>query len=110
MEENKKCSSHKESQAILFCQQCKIYMCNKCEKFHTEILKNHHLIKLDKESIDLFTGKCKEMNHKLDLEFFCKTHNKLCCAACLSKIKGNQNGQHFDCNVLLTEEKCRANL
>ena len=99
MEKNKKCSSHKENEAILFCQQCKIYMCNKCEKFHTEILKNHHLIKLDKESIDLFTGKCSIENHQTDLKFFCVTHNQLCCAECITKIKDDEIGQHSDCKV-----------
>ena len=35
--ENKKnkCSleQHKEIDAIIFCQICKVYMCNKCENF-----------------------------------------------------------------------------
>ena len=31
-----KCSSnfHKENNAILYCQECKINMCNKCEPSH----------------------------------------------------------------------------
>ena len=28
----------------------------------------------------------------MELEYFCKTHNKLCCAACLSKIKDEKMG------------------
>ena len=34
-----KCSyeSHSENEAISFCDKCKIYMCNKCEKLHTEL-------------------------------------------------------------------------
>ena len=36
--------------------------------------------------------------------YFCKTHNKLCCAACLSKIKRKGDGQHFDCDVCSIEE------
>ena len=39
----------------------------------------------------------KHNNYKL--EYFCKNHNQLCCAACLCKIKGNGNGKHKDCNV-----------
>ena len=33
------------------------------------------------------------------MEFFCKTHNILCCVACIAKIKDGIYGQHFDCNV-----------
>ena len=40
----------------------------------------------------------------MELEYFCKTHNKLCCAACLSKIKDEKNGQHSDCNVYKIKE------
>ena len=106
MEPNIKCSNkkHAEIEAINYCPDCNLYLCNKCINTHSEFYENHKSYKLDKNINDLFTGKCKEMNHKLDLEFFCKTHNKLCCAACLSKIKGNQNGQHFDCNVCTIEE------
>ena len=38
------------------------------------------------------------------MEYYCKNHNILCCAACLCKIKGKGNGQHHDCNVCLIEE------
>ena len=40
----------------------------------------------------------------MKLKYFCKTHNKLCCAACLSKIKDEKNGQHSDCNVYKIKE------
>ena len=53
---------------------------------------------------EVFTRKCKESNHKDELDFYCKNHNILCCAACLSKIKGKGYGQHFNCNVCLVEE------
>ena len=59
---------------------------------------------MDKNEEELFTNICKEQNHEDQLEFYCKNHNKLCCAACLSKIKGKGNGQHFNCNVCLIEE------
>ena len=51
-----------------------------------------------------FSGICKEIKHKVELEFYCKNHNQLCCAACLSKIKNKGNGQHSDCDVCLIEE------
>jgi hypothetical protein len=59
---------------------------------------------LDKNKEEIFTGKCNELNHRIELEYFCRTHNKLCCAACLSKIKDKKNGQHHDCNVCSIEE------
>ena len=33
------------------------------------------------------------------MEFYCKTHNELCCAACISKIKINGKGQHNNCEI-----------
>jgi len=71
---------------------------------HTEILENHHIYNIDKNIEEIFTGICKEKNHKKELEFFCKTHNKLCCVACISKIKRKGNGQHTDCNICNIEE------
>ena len=101
-----KCSLlyHKEKEAISFCQECKIYMCKECEKYHSNIFLNHHQYKLCEyndsyELNQLFTGLCKEENHPNELKYFCKTHNKLCCAECITKIKGKDYGQHSDCDV-----------
>ena len=101
MEINKKCSlkGHKEINAIIYCQECKIYMCNKCQNIHSNLCLNHHSFKLDKDIKEIFTGICKEKNHCNKLDYFCKTHNQLCCAACLCKIKGKENGFHSDCDV-----------
>ena len=35
----KKCSSkkHKEIDAIYYCLECRVYMCNKCENFHCDL-------------------------------------------------------------------------
>jgi hypothetical protein len=106
MENQKKCSNkiHSELNAINFCPECNIYLCNKCTKNHSELLENHTIYSLNKNIEEIFTGKCMELNHKMELEFFCRTHNQLCCAACLSKIKDKGNGQHFDCNVCSIEE------
>jgi len=106
MENQKKYSNKKHSDinAINYCPECNLYLCNKCINHHFELLDNHHLYNLDIKIEDVFTGICKEPNHKVELEFYCKTHNKLCCAACLSKIKGKGSGQHFNCNVCLLEE------
>ena len=106
METQKKCSykKHENINAVSYCLECNVYMCNKCLNQHPEFLDNHHKHNLDKDIQEIFTGKCKESNHNIELEFFCKTHNQLCCAACLSKIKEKGNGQHTDCDVCLIED------
>ena len=35
----------------------------------------------------------------MKLEYFCKEHNQLCCAACIAKLNINGDGQHKDCDV-----------
>ena len=99
--EKKKCcfKKHEEIDANYYCDKCKIYMCNKCENFHSDLFQNHHSSNLDKETKEIFTGFCKEKNHFNELKFYCKKHNILCCAACISKIKDNEYGQHKDCEV-----------
>ena len=101
------CLNHKE-EAIFFCQECRMYLCNKCERSHNEFFKNikHHLNQSDKnkDKTEIFTGLCQEQNHFCELEFFCKTHNKLVCAKCITKIKKKIYGNHSDCNLYLIEE------
>ena len=106
MEELKKCSAkkHADINAIRYCLECNIYMCNKCLNYHSEIHENHHNYNLDKNKQEIFTGKCNEEKHINELEFYCKNHSKLCCVACISKIKGKGNGQHTDCDVCFIEE------
>jgi len=101
------CSSekHEEMPGIYYCPECKIYMCNKCENHHSELFQKHHQYKLDKDTKDIiFTGFCKEENHLDKLEYFCKTHNQLCCASCIAKIKKKGKSQHTDCDVCLIED------
>ena len=104
--EIKKCSfpEHSNVDAISYCHECKIYMCVKCEKVHSGLCINHHQYKIDKNFKDIFTGFCKEENHVDKLEYFCKTHNQLCCSACIVKIKKSWNGQHTDCDVCIIED------
>ena len=98
---NNNCSSkeHNEIEAIAFCQECKIYMCNKCDNYHSKLFQNHHKFNVKEDIKEIFTGLCKEENHSLKLKYFCKTHNELCCAGCLSKIKDKEYGQHSNCDV-----------
>ena len=113
---NKKCSlkEHEEIDAIKHCQECNINVCNKCEKVHFELFKNHHLYNLDNDIENIFTGFCKEYKHQFfELEYFCENHNQLCCAACIAKIKGKGNGKHNNCKLIFVEnvsKKKKANL
>ena len=105
-DQNYKCSVHKDTDAIRCCGECITYYCNKCEKHHSEILKNHHTFQIDKDAGELFTGFCKEKNHQKEQNYFCKDHNILCCACCISKIKTRENGKHHDCNVCDINDIC----
>ena len=106
MNMNKKCSSeeHKEKDANFYCVQCQVNMCNNCMNFHSKLLKNHKVVSLDKNIDEIFTGFCKEKNHNNTiLNYFCKRHNQLCCAECISKIKKDNIGKHHDCEIDLIE-------
>ena len=64
-----KCSldEHKDIDALFYCQECKVKMCNKCEKIHSGLLKKHHIYSLDKDIKEIFTGLCTNNNHSLEL-------------------------------------------
>ena len=103
----KKCSNkeHEKIDAIYFCSEWKLYMCNKCENFHSKLFQNHNCQKLDKDSNEIFSEICQLKGHNnCPLEFFCKTHNQLCCSSCLCKLKQNGKGQHHDCDVCIIED------
>ena len=107
--ENKiiKCTSknHENIDAVVFCQECQIYICAKCEQIHSSICQNHTIFKLENKNIKhIFTGFCKEGDHKNRLEYYCRTHNQLCCVACIANIKGKGNGQHSGCEIVSIEE------
>ena len=107
MEANlKKCSSkeHDKINAIQFCYNCKINLCKKCETYHSYLFQNHVLIKIDKDIKDSFTGYCTKNNHNEILEFYCQTHNELCCVSCLCALKGKGKGQHSSCEVRYLED------
>ena len=105
MEEEKKCSleEHKDIDAISFCPECRIYMCNKCQNYHSPFFKNHHPYNLNKDD-EIFTGFCKEKNHPIKLKYFCKNHNELCCGLCIAKLNKEGDGQHKDCEVCYIED------
>ena len=37
---------HSKFEAVIYCQECRIFMCNKCEKTHSDFFKKHHQYKL----------------------------------------------------------------
>ena len=98
--QKRKCSlsKHVELDAVSFCQECKKYFCNKCQNMHSDLLEDHKIINLNKIN-EVFIDKCKEDNHNDKLEFFCKDHNILCCACCITKIKNERYGKHHDCTI-----------
>ena len=104
--ENIKCSfkDHLNIDAISYCQNCKIYMCNKCINTHSNLFQDHNLYKVDQDIKNIFTGYCKNENHPNKLEYFCKSHNELCCAACLCKLDEIGDGKHKDCEVCILED------
>ena len=105
--QKKKCSfkEHKDSNANVYCKKCEIYMCNKCEIYHSKLFENHKDFMLNKNIEEINNEFCDEETHQyFKLKYFCKNHNKLCCAACLTKIKGKGDGQHKDCNVCCIED------
>ena len=62
MEQKRKCSikAHKDLDVIKYCEQCKIFMCNKCLNHHKELFENHQLINLDKNNNEIFIDLCKK--------------------------------------------------
>jgi len=106
MERQKKCSSkdHQEINANIYCIECKIYLCNKCEKIHSNMCQSHHTFNSNENINEIFTGFCLKENHYNELTYFCKTHNQLCCPACIAKIKNEKYGQHTDCAICLIKD------
>ena len=101
-----KCSlnEHNEIDAVFYCPECKLYLCNKCDSHHSALFKNHHKYNLNGDIKEIFTGLCKEKNHTNTLDYFCKNHNQLCCIQCICKVEGMGNGQHKNCDVCLVIE------
>ena len=101
--QKKKCSltNHSTIDAISYCQKCKIFLCNKCQNLHRELHENHSISKMNKNLKEIFIDICTIEKHNNKFEFYCKTHNVLCCLCCVSKIKikgYEQYGQHSECD------------
>ena len=86
------------------CSICKIFMCRKCEILHLNFCQIIKILLFKKVTKKFFSGFCKEENHNNQIEYFCKSHNQLCCAACIAKIIKRTNGKHKDCEICVIED------
>ena len=109
---NKKCSlkEHSDISADIYCKKCEKFMCNECEINHSKQFEDHQDFILNENLDEIFNEYCQEEKHQcFKLEYFCKNHNKLCCSACIAKIKGDKVGEHINCDTcnidLIKEEK-----
>ena len=52
---NKKCSSkkHKEMNAVSYFENCKIYICNKCQNLLSYLFEIHYLYNIDKDNPEI---------------------------------------------------------
>ena len=98
--EYEKCSNknHSKINAIIYCQDCRLYMCNTCSNLHSDLFGTLHTNILKNLKKGLSTGYCTKENHNREFEFYCKTHNQLVCDACLCKINTKGKGQHNKCD------------
>ena len=97
----KKCQSksHAPKKAVKYCLNCNKYLCEICAASHNKSDRKHELFSIEKEMKLNIAGTCTEPNHPNKLNYYCLTHNNLCCAACLCKIKEIGDGQHTECNA-----------
>ena len=80
-----------------------MYMCNKCENYHSKLFGDHNSFNSNININEIFTGNCKEIEHNNKLKYYCKNHNILCCEACITKIKEKGYGQHTECDICLLD-------
>ena len=106
MKDTKKCTSkgHDKTEANIFCDNCKIYICKKCENMHSIIFPSHEVYNITQDINQIFTGICKEKNHSNILKYFCQSHNILCCVECITPIIEKDYGKHNNCNIFLLDD------
>ncbi|KAL3884098.1 hypothetical protein ACJMK2_030320 [Sinanodonta woodiana] len=82
---------HKSEPAVQFCVECKEGLCETCLKFHQKLsaTKDHKTININEISnnlenlLKLGNGFGCPKHASKEIEFFCKTHDIVCCATCL---------------------------
>ena len=94
-DQKKKCHyiGHLEIDAITYCNECKIYMCKECNNIHSKRSPEHKTFNVNKDNLINSFILCNENNHGMQLKYFCKDHNQLCCEAC------KENGKHKVCDI-----------
>ena len=67
-EEKKKCSfkDHLDNDAISYCPNCEIYMCNKCNNTHSNLCPKHNQYNLNQDIKNIFTGLCNKKNIQIN--------------------------------------------
>ena len=92
-----KCSTknHENQKGYKYCIMCNIFMCHQCFYTHQKLFSNHHLIDLNEDFSKLYTFLCKEDLKKL--EYYCRSHNQLCCASC-------KENKHYNCETSKIED------
>ena len=100
-----KCSSklHQEINAINYFQECRLYLCEKCQLNHQD-LYDHILLNIINNTKEIHNKQCTEKNHINNLDFYCEKHNKLCCLACISDANIEGYGCHKNCKAVLIED------
>lgn len=100
----KKCPNHKEIDVVIYCQECNMAFCNKCQQHHSELFKSHSEDILDKDFTNILSKYCRDEHHNVEFEYFCKTHNQLVCAKCISKFNVKGSGKHSKCDLCIIED------
>lgn len=92
----KKLDGNKETNAKVYCVECREAFCDECSKYHKafKAFVDHELIDIDKVSdLHLKLGSqystCSE--HMKKIELYCKDHQKPCCLHCVTL-------EHRKCN------------
>ena len=96
----------KKKQAVSYCMNCGIFMCQLCHNYHSESMDydGHHIAPIaelkGKESVSLKVQdslmKCKK--HKLELLFYCADCEQLICMYCT--VKDHKDHNHDTVEVM----------
>ena len=105
------CSSknHENIRAYCFCEQCQIFMCRKCDNYHSQLFKNHHIYNSNEEILNMnedYKIVYRENDNKI--EYYCNRHNELCCRSCITKNKDINSGKHSKCEIYLIEDNIES--
>ena len=105
------CSSknHENIRAYCFCEQCQIFMCRKCDNYHSQLFKNHHIYNSNEEILNMnedYKIVFRENDNKI--EYYCNRHNELCCRSCITKNKDINSGKHSKCEIYLIEDNIES--